>query len=97
MEVTLKTKTKLIEEAIKEKFGYTFAELSTPIRKRIYSEPRLIAMYLLRKHTELSHREIAKLFNRKHADCVYACNLVRELVLVDYKYKKIIEKLEEML
>ena len=84
-----------IEKAIKEKFGYSFAELSTPSRKRIFSEPRLIAMYLLRKHTELSHREIAKLFNRKHADCVYACNLVRELVVIDYKYTKIINELEE--
>lgn len=86
-----------IEKAIKEKFGYSFADLRTRCRKRIYSEPRLMAMYLLRKHTELSYREIAKCFNRKHADVVYACNLVRELVLVDYKYKKIIEKLEEKL
>lgn len=86
-----------IEKAIKEKFGYTFAELSTPSRKRMHSEPRLIAMYLLRKHTDLSYREIAKCFNRKHVDCVYACNLIRELVVVDYKYKKIIEELEEKL
>jgi chromosomal replication initiator protein len=86
-----------IEKAIKEKFGYSFAELSTQSRKRIYSEPRLIAMYLLRKHTELSHREIANCFNRKHADCVYACNLIRELVVIDYKYCKIINELKEKL
>jgi chromosomal replication initiator protein len=86
-----------IENAIKEKFGYSFAELSAPSRKRIYSEPRLIAMYLLRKHTERTHREIANYFNRKHADCVYACNLIRELVVIDYKYTKIINELEEKL
>lgn len=86
-----------IEEIIKEKFGYSFVELSTPSRKRIYSEPRLIAMYLLRKHTELSYRETAKCFNRKHADGVYACKLIRELVVIDYKYNKIINELEENL
>jgi chromosomal replication initiation ATPase DnaA len=86
-----------IEKAIKEKFGYSFAELSTQSRKRIYSEPRLIAMYLLRKYTELTHSAIAKFFNRKHADCVYACNLVRELVVIDYKYTKIIKELEDKL
>lgn len=84
-----------IENAIQDKFGYNFAELSTTSRKRIYSEPRLIAMYLLRKHTDLTHSAIAKLFNRKHADCVYACNLIRELVVIDYKYTKLIKELEE--
>lgn len=86
-----------IEKAIKEKFCYSFAELSTPSRKRMHSEPRLISMYLLRKHADLTHSAIAKLFNRKHADCVYACELIRELIVIDYKYTKIINELEEKL
>lgn len=84
-----------LEKAIKEKFGYSFAELSTPSRKRMYSEPRLIAMYLLRKHTELSHREIAKLFNRKHASVVYSVKLIKELMAFDYRFYKVVNELEE--
>lgn len=84
-----------IEKAIKEKFGYSFTELSTPSRKRIYSEPRAIACYLLRKHTQMTLEEIAQTFNRNHASVVYSVKLIKELMAFDYKFYKVINDLEE--
>ena len=86
-----------IEKAIQEKFGYTFADLRTRCRKRIYSEPRAIACYLLRKHTQMTLEEIAQTFNRNHASVVYSVKLIKEWMLFDYKFYKIVNELEEKL
>ena len=86
---------KEIEKAIQEQFGCTFAELSIKSRKRIFSEPRAIACYLLRKHTQMTLEEIAQTFNRNHASVVYNVKLIKEWMLFDYKFYIIVKYLEE--
>lgn len=84
-----------IEEAIKEKFGYTFEDLQIKCRKQIYSEPRAIASYLLKVDADLKYHEIGEILKRDHSDIVYLVGTMRGLYIHDYHYTRLINDLEE--
>ncbi len=54
-------------------FNISIADLISNKKKRIYSYPRQLAMYLARKYTDLSFKEIGEGFgNKDHSTVIYA-------------------------
>lgn len=66
-----------IEHSVAMFFGLTPADLHTSRKSRTIALARNIAMYLARKHTELSFPEIARLMgNKNHTTVLLACRRI---------------------
>jgi chromosomal replication initiator protein len=62
-----------IERAVCDLFGLAAADLKSPRRARSISEPRMMAMYLARRHTRAAYSEIGQYFGgRNHATVISA-------------------------
>ena len=67
-------------------FNISILDIISDKKKRLYSYPRHIAMYLSRKHTDLSFQEIGYLFGDKdHSTVVYAIKKIEKLLSEDKK------------
>jgi chromosomal replication initiator protein len=66
-----------IEKAVCGFFGVTAKELKSPSRQRTIAQPRMLAMYLARKHTQAGYTEIGKYFSRNHSTVIAAEKRVR--------------------
>ncbi|MBQ4588754.1 MAG: chromosomal replication initiator protein DnaA [Bacteroidaceae bacterium] len=69
--------------------------LHTKSRKREIVQVRQVAMFLAKKHTDISTSKIGHLIgNRDHATVLHACKIVKDLVEVDKEIKADIEDIE---
>ena len=69
--------------------------LHTKSRKREIVQVRQVAMFLAKKHTDISTSKIGHLIgNRDHATVLHACKIVNDLVEVDKEIKADIEDIE---
>lgn len=67
-----------IQERICSKYGITLEEMKGPRRPNHIAHPRMVAMYLCRKMTNLSLEEIGRRFgNRDHGTVIHACKRVQ--------------------
>jgi hypothetical protein len=78
-------------------FGLGIKDLRGPCRKRIYANPRHIAIYLGNIHTDLTYHSIGLQLYRDHTSVMYADHKMRELVVRDHKMAELIRILEERL
>ena len=70
-----------IEQSVATFFGLTPADLHTSRKSRTIALARNIAMYLARKHTDLSFPEIARLMgNKNHTTVLLACRRIGKLL-----------------
>lgn len=79
---------------------YDFDEsvIHTKSRKREIVQVRQIAMYLAKKHTDISASKIGMLIgNRDHATVLHACKIVKDLIEVNKSFKSEIEDIEAAL
>ena len=69
--------------------------LHTKSRKREIVQVRQVAMFLAKKHTDISTSKMGHLIgNRDHATVLHACKIVKDLVEVDKEIKADIEDIE---
>ncbi|MGE5192515.1 MAG: chromosomal replication initiator protein DnaA [Deltaproteobacteria bacterium] len=77
-----------IERAVCDLFGLEAAELKSARRARSVSEPRMLAMYLARRHTRAAYSEIGEYFGgRNHATVISADRKVAEWLAQDAQVK----------
>ncbi len=66
---------------VSEKFGITSADIKGSRRTRAISEPRQLAMFLSRKHTDHSYPELGRKFGGKdHTTVLAACRKLERLL-----------------
>lgn len=79
-------------------FNIPLSDLIAGSRKRKYSYPRQLAMYLCRQHTDQSFKEIGKAFqNKDHSTVIYAVRHIAKAVEMDEKIRKDIFGVEELI
>ncbi|MEX2286494.1 MAG: chromosomal replication initiator protein DnaA [Planctomycetaceae bacterium] len=61
-----------VEEVVCTFFGLGADDLKSPRRNRSVSQPRMLAMYLARKHTQAAYREIGSYFGGRNHSTVKA-------------------------
>lgn len=62
-----------VEQAVCQFFGITPGELKSAKRIRSLTQPRMLAMFLIRKHTQAAYQEIGQYFGgRNHATVISA-------------------------
>jgi len=72
--------------------------IHTKTRKREVVQVRQIAMYLAKKHTDVSSGKIGQLIgNKDHATVLHACKIVKDQVEVDKAFRQELEKIEASL
>jgi chromosomal replication initiator protein len=77
-----------IERAVCDLFGLEAADLKSARRSRSVSEPRMLAMYLARRHTRAAYSEIGEYFGgRNHATVISADRKVAEWLAQDTQVK----------
>ncbi len=77
-----------IERAVCDLFGVESADLKSARRSRSISEPRMLAMYLARRHTRAAYSEIGEYFGgRNHATVISADRKVAEWLAQDAHVK----------
>jgi chromosomal replication initiator protein len=96
-----------VEQVVCEFFGLNSAELKSSKRHRSISRPRMLAMYLARKHTQAAYSEIGQFFGgRNHATVMSAEKNVnswisegREFKVASHSWQldEVIETLEHQL
>ena len=68
-----------IQKLTAKYFNISVSDLVSTSRKRVFSYPRQVAMYLSRNLTSLSYKEIGKVFgNKDHSTVVYAVNSIKK-------------------
>lgn len=69
--------------------------IHTKTRKREIVQARQIAMFLTKKHTDISASKIGHLIgNRDHATVLHACKIMKDLLETDKEFKADIEQIE---
>jgi len=87
-----------IQEITARFFDISLADLLSNSRKRRYSQPRQLAMYLCRQLTDLSFKEIGKAFhNKDHSTVIYAVKHITEGMDGDSKTRKAVLDLEGLM
>jgi len=81
-------KAEMILEAVCESYILTKEELILKSRKQRFSEPRQVAMYLMKQHTKLTQNRIGMMFNRDHSTANYAMRTIAGRIEVDAPFKK---------
>jgi chromosomal replication initiator protein len=73
-----------IQKAVCQYFKISEDGLIGPSRVRMFARPRQIAMFLIRRHTQLSFPAIAERFGqRDHTTVMHACEVMADRVAGD--------------
>lgn len=87
-----------INKCVCQYFKISLAELNSKSRERKYSEPRQIAMYLMRKYTKKTLPEIAAAFGGKdHSTVIHAIRKIEKEIHISPTLKKYLEDIQQML
>jgi chromosomal replication initiator protein len=65
--------------------------LESKSRKKIYSYPRNVYVYLCRQHTGMTVEDIGKTLNRNHSTVLYASEVIEHKMKVDKKVRNQVE------
>ena len=87
----------VIQQRVAEQFGISMADLMGNRRPRNIAEPRMVAMYLCRRHTRHSLPEIGNAFGKTHATVLNAMNKVPELCRKDDALRTRMRQIEKSL
>lgn len=80
-------------------YGLTHAQIKGKCRVRGYIKGRFISMYLLRKRTGLTLKEIGRMFHRDHTSIIHACQTIDEVLSLRYEndYQDEIKRLMQII
>jgi chromosomal replication initiator protein len=69
-----------IEAAVATFFGITPADIHSSRRTRTVSAARMVAMFLARRHTQMSYPEIGTFMGKNHSSVVLAVQRMEQLL-----------------
>lgn len=87
----------MVMSAVESYFNVTHAELLSDKRSKNISHPRQVAMYLIRRYTDMSYPEIGDSFNKDHTTVMYADKNIQSKMVEEVSVKAEIERISEIL
>jgi len=84
-----------IKQIIAKYFNLELKNLNNKSRKKNIITARQIAIYLSRKLTNMTYKQIAESFDRDHSTIIYTCDKINYNITHDQKLKNIILLLEK--
>ena len=88
-----------IVEDVCDFYGLTTAQVKGKCRLRGYVKARFVAIYIIRKRTGLTLKEIGRLFHRDHTSIIHAVQTIEEVLSLRFynDYQDEIKKLMEII
>jgi chromosomal replication initiator protein len=94
----INTEVKDIQSIIARYFNISVSDLVSDKKKKIYSYPRQLAMYLSRKYTDLSFQQIGFLFgDRDHTTVIYAFKKIEKMKSSKRELRNDLSNIESLL
>jgi len=87
----------MVVKAVEDYFKVSRTELLSEKRSKNISHPRQIAMYLIRRYTDMSYPEIGIGFNKDHTSVMYADRKIQEKMVEEASVKVEVDKIAELL
>lgn len=87
----------MILNAVSKHFNIKIKDIKGVSRAKNYSLPRQIAMYLIRRYTNLGYREIGVIFGKDHSTAVHAHQKIEAEFETNLELKRNIETIREQL
>lgn len=87
----------VISETVAEYFNVSINSLKSASRLHEYVEARMILIYLLKTHTQMSFMGIGRYLNRHHATIMYNFQRCKELIEIDSKFRNTVLQIEELI
>jgi chromosomal replication initiator protein len=80
-------------------YGLTIAQVKGKCRVRGYVKARFVSIYIIRKRTGLTLKEIGRLFHRDHTSIIHAVQTIEEVLSLrfDNDYQDEIKRLMEII
>jgi chromosomal replication initiator protein len=72
-------------------------DLKGTSRAKQFSLPRQIAMYLIRRYSNLGFREVSQIFDKDHSTAVHAYQKIESEIETDPELKRNVEAIREQL
>ncbi len=87
-----------IQSAVIKHFNIRIQDLKSSTRSRSVALPRQIAMYLIKKYTGITLKEIGNYFGGKdHTTIIHACKKIEENIEKNHKLREDIEAIQNLL
>lgn len=87
-----------IQSAVSKYFKIKAADFKSNSKQRSVARPRQIAMYLIRKYTNLGYKEIGHYFGgRDHTTILHACREIEKKMDLDSETKQSVESIQNLL
>jgi chromosomal replication initiator protein len=87
----------MVIRAVESYFKVSKAELVSEKRSKNISHPRQVAMYLIRRYTDMSYPEIGINFNKDHTTVMYADKNIQSKMVGEVSVKNEVERIAELL
>lgn len=87
----------MIVNAVCKHYSIKTKELKGISRAKMYSLPRQVAMFLIKRYANLGLREIGQIFGKDHSTVLHACQKIEGEIEVDVTLKRSIETIREQL
>ena len=87
----------MVLQAVCKHFNIKLKDLKGMSRAKIFSTPRQISMYLIRRYANLGYREIGVIFGKDHSTAVHAHQKIEHDIESDLELKRNIEAIREQL
>lgn len=78
----------IVFNEVKNEYGVTAFQLYSKTRLLHIRESRQVFSQLMRKHTDMTLKEIGKLVNRDHATVMHSCKVVDADIESNQKFRK---------
>lgn len=87
-----------VQAAVVKHYKLKSGDFKSSVKQRAVARPRQIAMFLIRKYTQMGFKEIGQIFGgRDHSTVMYACKEIERLVETDAKVKEDVEAIQNLL
>ncbi len=87
----------MILNAVCKQYRIKLKDLKGVSKAKIYSLPRQVSMYMIRRYTQLGFRDIAQIFGKDHSTAVHASQKIEALLETDSEVKRNIEAICQQL
>ena len=87
----------MVIRAVESYFKVSRDELLSDKRSKNISHPRQVAMYLIRRYTDMSYPEIGESFNKDHTTVMYADKNIQAKMVKEVTIKTDVDSIHEML
>lgn len=94
---TRRIDTNMVMGAVESYFSVSREELLSDKRSKNISHPRQVAMYLLRRYTDMSYPDIGDSFNKDHTTAIYADKNIQSKMVEEVSVKAEIDRIAEIL